>query len=86
MFQNGLSLTIKTGEHIRNQPKTANPNSPWTYMREGVLSEGYLRLNFFWGGEGEGLFFGRSYFWGGGIYGISNTPKIVSSEFPALRI
>ena len=27
-FQNGLGLTIKT----------VNPNSPWAYIREGLLS------------------------------------------------
>ena len=35
-FQNGLDLTIKT----------ANSNSPWAYIREGLLSEGFLRLRF----------------------------------------
>ena len=32
-FQNGLGLTIKT----------VNSNSPWAYIREGLLSEGYLQ-------------------------------------------
>ena len=41
-FQNGL--------------KTASTNSPWAYIREGLLSEGYLRLRF------GGLIFGRAYF------------------------
>ena len=45
-FQNGLDLTMKT----------ASTNSPWAYIREGVLSEGYLRLRF------GGLIFGRTYF------------------------
>ena len=49
MFQNGLDLTMKT----------ANTNSPWAYIREGLLSEGYLHLRF------GGLIFGRAYFWGG---------------------
>ena len=44
-FQNGLGLTIKT----------ASTNSPWAYIREGLLSEGYLRLRF------GGLIFGRTY-------------------------
>ena len=35
-FQNGLSLTIKT----------ANSNSLWPSFREGLLSDGYLRLRF----------------------------------------
>ena len=40
MFQNQLGLTIKTA------------NSPWAYIREGLLSEGYLRFRF------GGLFLG----------------------------
>ena len=39
MFQNGLGLKIK-------QPTLAN--SPWAYIREGSLSEGYFRLRFGW--------------------------------------
>ena len=35
-FQNELDLTIKT----------ASANSPGAYIREGLLSEGYLRLRF----------------------------------------
>ena len=55
-FQNGLDLTIKT----------ASTNSKWAYIREGLLSEGYLHLRF------GGLIFGRAYFFGGGglIIGI----------------
>ena len=49
VFQNGLVLTIKT----------ANSNSPWAYIREGLLLEGYLR----W--RSGGLIFGRAYFWEG---------------------
>ena len=45
-FQNGLSLTIKA----------ANCNFPWAYIREGLLSEGYLRLRF------GGLIFGSAYY------------------------
>ena len=45
-FQNGLDLTMKT----------ASTNIPWAYIREGLLSEGYLRLRF------GGLIFGRTYF------------------------
>ena len=48
-FQNGLDLTIKT----------ASTNSPWDYIREGSLSEGYFRLRF------GGLIFRRAYFFGG---------------------
>ena len=36
-FQNELGLTIKTN----------NSNSPWAYIREGLLSEGYL--HWIWG-------------------------------------
>ena len=41
--------------------KTASTNCPWAYIREGLLSEGYLRLRF------GGLIFGRTYFGGGGL-------------------
>ena len=51
-FQNGLDLIIKTA--------TCSTNSPWAYIREGLLSEGYLRLKF------GGLLFGRAYFFLGG--------------------
>ena len=44
--------------------KTASTNSPWAYIREGLLSEGYLCLRF------GGLIFRRSYFLGGLIIGI----------------
>ena len=57
-FQNGLGLTIKT----------PNSNSPWAYIREGLLSEEYLRLRF------GGLIFERAYFWEGLLsefYGIT---------------
>ena len=40
--------------------KTASTNSPWAYIREGLLSEGYLRLRF------GGLIFGRAYIFLGG--------------------
>ena len=43
VFQNGWDLTIKT----------ASTNTPWAYIREGLL---YLRLRFW------GLIFGRAYF------------------------
>ena len=36
--------------------KTTNPNSPWAYVWEGLLSEEYLRLRF------GVLVFGRAYF------------------------
>ena len=50
-FQNGLDLTMKT----------ASTNSPWAYIREGLLSEGYFASEiwgaYFW----EGLFWGAYY-------------------------
>ena len=49
MFQNGLDFTMKT----------ASTNSPWAYIREGLLLEGYLRVRF------GGLIFGGG---GGGAY------------------
>ena len=42
--------------------KTASTNSPWAYIWEGLLSEGYLRLRF------GGLIFGGLIFWGGAYY------------------
>ena len=58
------------------QHKTVSTNSPWAYIREGLLSEGFLRLRF------GGLIFGRAYliffffsffffffWWGGGGWG-----------------
>ena len=49
--------------------KTANTISPRAYIREGLLSEVYLRLRFvffFFGGGGGlfsgGLIFGRAYY------------------------
>ena len=36
--------------------KTASTISPWAYIWEGLLSEGFLRLRF------GGLIFGRAYF------------------------
>ena len=45
-------------KHYENSPKTASTNSPWAYIREGLLSEGFLRLRF------GGLIFGRAYFSG----------------------
>ena len=40
-------------------PKTACTKSLWAYIREGLLSEGFLRLRF------GGLIFGRAYCFGG---------------------
>ena len=73
-FQIGLDLTIKT----------ASTNSPWAYIREGLLLEEYLRLSF--GGLRCFCIFGRAslflfvFFGGGGglggggeFYGILRT-------------
>ena len=62
--KNGFGLTVqkvKTAKAPRKQPKTeASTNSPWTYSREGLLTEGFLRLRF------GGLIFERTFFLGGG--------------------
>ena len=50
-FQNGLGLTKKQVKTLRQQFTTSNTNSPWAYIREGLLSEGYFGLSF-----REGLF------------------------------
>ena len=52
--------------------KTASTKSLWAYIREGLVSEGYLRLRF------GGLIFASAYFFcgGGGLlsefYGMAN--------------
>ena len=38
--------SVNHHENSLNQLKTASTNSPWTYIREGLLSEGFLRLRF----------------------------------------
>ena len=38
--------SLKYNDSSLERLKTANPNSPWAYIREGLLSEGYLRLRF----------------------------------------
>ena len=44
-------------KNATKQPKTANPNSPWAYIQEGLLSAGFLRMRF------RELIFGRGYFY-----------------------
>ena len=56
---------LKHYENSLKQLKTASTKSLWAYIREALLSEGFLRLRF-----GGGLIFGRAYFWGGLIIGI----------------
>ena len=49
--------------------KIASSNSPWAYIREGLLSEGHLRLRFGGAYFQEGLFiylFIIFFFFGGG--------------------
>ena len=61
--------------------KTASTNSPWAYIREGLLLEGFLHLRF------GGLIFGRAYFfffWGGGlIIGILRYLSMYFRHFPS---
>ena len=60
-FQNGfgLYLSIKTAKNTTktalNSSKQLTATGPWAYIREGLLSEGYLRLRFW------GLNFGKAY-------------------------
>ena len=59
-------------KNCSKQPKTATPISPWAYIREGLLSEGFLRLRCRW------LIFGRAYFRRGLLsefYGMLNTKE-----------
>ena len=46
--------SLKHYENSLKQLKTTNANSPWAYILEGLLSEGFLRLRF------AGLIFGRA--------------------------
>ena len=64
-FQNGLGLTIKT----------VNSNSPWAYIWEGLLSEGYLCLIF------GGAYFRVGLFLGGLIIGILRYFKTFVSTY-----
>ena len=44
---------------LLKQLNTANTNSPWAYIRDGLLSEGFLRLRFRGAYFREGLFLER---------------------------
>ena len=57
-FKIGWTLQIKQLKTQWWQPKSANPNSPWAHVREGLhaLLEGYSHL------RNGGLIFGRAYF------------------------
>ena len=56
--------SLKYYDNSLKQLKTASTKSLWAYIREGLLSEGYLRLRC------GGLIFGWAYFWRGLIIGI----------------
>ena len=66
-FRRGLLLEGIALDNKNSTKKKNNSNSPWAYIREGLLSEGCLRLRFEAGGGG--LIFGRAFFWGGGEKG-----------------
>ena len=55
--------SLKHYENSLKQLKTANTNSPWFYIREGLFSEGFLRLRF-------GDYFREGLFLEGPIIGI----------------
>ena len=61
-FKMGRTNSLKHEDNSLKQltlkQLTANPNSPWAYIWEGLLSEGYLHVRF------EGPIFGRAYFGG----------------------
>ena len=60
-FQNWLGLMIKRPQ---KQLQIASTNSPWAYIQEGLLLEGFLHLRF------GGLIFGRAFFFRGGGGGV----------------
>ena len=87
LFSEGLIIGGNFAFHIGldSTIKTASTNSPWAYIREGLLWEGYLRLRFgglifrraylfvyfiFWGGEGGGLL--------SEVYGISSIDVVLN--------
>ena len=49
--------------------KTASTNSPWAYIWEGLLSEGFLRLRF------GGLIFGRAYYQNFTVFNVAVLSK-----------
>ena len=59
--------------------KTTSTNSPWAYIWEGLLSEGFLRLRF------GGLIFGRAYFLGG-LHVLSEFYGILTGTFYPIQI
>ena len=59
-FQNWLGLTIKTAKNITKTAYNSSTDSPWAYIWEGLLSEGFLRLRF--GGGGVNFYKGGAYY------------------------
>ena len=43
-WTNGLKHEDNSLKQLTLKQLTANPNSPWAYIREGLLLEGYLHL------------------------------------------
>ena len=55
--------SLKHYENNLKQLKTASTNNPWAYIREGLLSEGFLLLRFiFWDLFSGGLILGGAYY------------------------
>ena len=69
--------SLKRYENSLKQLKTASTNSPWAYIREGLVSEGFLRLRF--GGElfSGGLSFGGAYNRNFTVFQLMLTRKMV---------
>ena len=62
--QKAFLVGLFSGKSLK-QLTTANPNSPWAYIQEGLLSERYLRFEMWGGGGGGGwLVFGTAFLWG----------------------
>ena len=76
--ENDLDLTtknkLKHKDNSLKQLKTVNANSPWPYIQEGLLSEGFVRMRSDVGSSfSGGLIFGEACFWRGLLsefYGI----------------
>ena len=63
-------VALDKPKRLRKQPKPANTNSPRAYNREGLLSEGFLRLRF--GGlTFRGVYYYYYYFFVGGGGGLA---------------
>ena len=81
LFKIGLWLDNRNNFNTKmynnlKQLKTPRPNSPWAYIREGLLSKGFLRLRF------GGLILGRLIFesgWGSQNFTVFMKKKEVYS-------